>query len=91
MSKSIYSSVQQLAQRYLLCEKRRVYVTPAIYLEYISIFREILGVSKQKLESEINKYKNGSEKLESTRLNIQIMERELIDKQPELIKFKEET
>jgi len=57
-----------------------VYVTPAIYLEYIEVFREILGVSKKRLESEISKYKNGSEKLESTRTNIQVMEKELIEK-----------
>lgn len=80
-----------MADSYLQKEKRQVYITPAIYLQLLSTFNRLVQEGKQKMQDDLNRYQNGSLALTKTTKAVRQMEVELVQREPELIVYKEET
>lgn len=66
-------------------------MTPTSYLELILTFKSLLSVKRDELMMMKNRYLIGLEKLEFAASQVSVMQQELTDLQPELIKTSAET
>lgn len=80
---SLYSFYQSL--------RRRNYVTPTSYLELIMTFKKLLDIKRQEIMTLKQRYVTGLEKLDFASSQVSVMQQELSDLQPELIKTSAET
>ena len=80
---SLYSFYQSL--------RRRNYVTPTSYLELIMTFKKLLDIKRQEIMTFKQRYVTGLEKLDFASSQVSVMQQELSDLQPELIKTSAET
>ena len=71
--------------------RRHNYVTPTSYLELILTFKKLLGIKRDTIMLMRNRYVTGLEKLEFAASQVSVMQQELKDLQPELIKTSAET
>ena len=71
--------------------RRKNYVTPTSYLELILTFKKLLGQKRDEILLLKRRYETGLEKLEFAETQVSIMQKELQDLQPELVKTSEET
>ena len=71
--------------------RRHNYVTPTSYLELILTFKKLLGIKRDAITMLRNRYLTGLEKLEFAASQVSVMQKELRDLQPELIKTSAET
>ena len=71
--------------------RRHNYVTPTSYLELILTFKKLLGIKRDSIMLMRNRYLTGLEKLEFAASQVSVMQQELKDLQPELIKTSAET
>ena len=71
--------------------RRHNYVTPTSYLELILTFKKLLGIKRDAIMLLRNRYLTGLEKLEFAASQVSVMQQELRDLQPELIKTSAET
>lgn len=71
--------------------QRRNYVTPTSYLELIKTFKDLLDTKRFEILTLRERYVIGIEKLELSENQISIMQKELTDLQPKMIKTSEET
>lgn len=80
---SIHSFYQSL--------RRKNYVTPTSYLELIMTFKTLLDIKRQEIMTLKQRYVTGLEKLDFASSQVSVMQQELSDLQPELIKTSAET
>ena len=66
-------------------------MTPTSYLELILTFKKLLGIKRDAIMLMRNRYMTGLEKLEFAASQVSVMQQELKDLQPELIKTSAET
>lgn len=71
--------------------RRHNYVTPTSYLELILTFKKLLGVKRDAIMLLRQRYLTGLEKLDFAASQVSVMQQELKDLQPELIKTSAET
>lgn len=71
--------------------RRRNYVTPTSYLELIMTFKKLLDIKRQEIMTLKQRYVTGLEKLDFASSQVSVMQQELSDLQPELIKTSAET
>lgn len=71
--------------------RRHNYVTPTSYLELILTFKNLLNVKRNDIMMMKNRYVKGLEKLEFAASQVSVMQQELTDLQPELIKTSADT
>ena len=71
--------------------RRHNYVTPTSYLELILTFKKLLGLKRTDISKMKNRYLVGLEKLDFAASQVSVMQQELTDLQPELIKTSEDT
>lgn len=71
--------------------RRRNYVTPTSYLELIMTFKSLLYIKREEIAALRNRYLTGLEKLEFAASQVSIMQKELSDLQPELVKTSADT
>ena len=86
-----HSRIFSLAPRYYSTLRRQNYVTPTSYLELILTFKTLLDLKRQEIMSLKQRYVTGLEKLEFAASQVSVMQQELTDLQPELIKTSAET
>ncbi|XP_032823200.2 dynein axonemal heavy chain 3 [Petromyzon marinus] len=91
MCKYFHESVSQLSERYFSVMRRHNYVTPTSYLELILTFKALLNSKRQEVSLMRNRYVVGLDKLEFAASQVSVMQKELTDLQPELIKTSAET
>ncbi|CAD5122382.1 DgyrCDS10813 [Dimorphilus gyrociliatus] len=91
MCKYFHESVRQLSLKYYDTLRRMNYVTPTSYLELILTFKKLLGQKRNEIMTLKNRYLTGLEKLEFAASQVEVMQQELTDLQPELIKTSAET
>ena len=84
--REIHQSVEVKSTLYLESLQRYNYVTPTSYLELLSTFKDTLGISEGKLATARSRYQNGCDKLASTKLQVDGMQKELTALQPVLKK-----
>ncbi|ESO89088.1 hypothetical protein LOTGIDRAFT_210054 [Lottia gigantea] len=91
MVRYFHESVRRLSERYMDMLRRHNYVTPTSYLELIMTFKNLLGKKQNEITTMKNRYITGLEKLEFAASQVSIMQQELTDLQPELIKTSADT
>ena len=77
--------------RYFDVLRRHNYVTPTSYLELILTFKKLLGSKRDEILTLKNRYLTGLEKLDFAASQVSVMQKELTDLQPELIKTSADT
>ncbi|XP_074648811.1 dynein axonemal heavy chain 3-like [Tubulanus polymorphus] len=91
MCKHFHESVRTLSLKFFTMLRRHNYVTPTSYLELILTFKRMLGLKRNEIMQLKNRYLTGLEKLEFAASQVSVMQQELRDLQPELIKTSAET
>ena len=81
---------------YIFCRffeilRRHNYVTPTSYLELIQTFKTLLNKKQDEVRQLQQRYLTGLEKLEFAASQVAVMQQELKDLQPELVKTSAET
>jgi dynein heavy chain len=64
----------QLAEKFKSEQKRYYYVTPTSYLVLIQGFRDLLGTSRDAIDTVIYKYEKGIKQLENARAQVNILQ-----------------
>lgn len=77
--------------RYFDILRRHNYVTPTSYLELILTFKNLLASKRTEVLTMKNRYLTGLDKLDFAASQVSIMQQELTEMQPELIKTSEDT
>ncbi|KAL8585021.1 Dynein heavy chain 3, axonemal [Nucella lapillus] len=91
MCKIFHQSVISLSERFFDELRRHNYVTPTSYLELILTFKNLLNLKRNDISMMRNRYLVGLEKLQFAASQVSVMQHELTDLQPELIKTSAET
>jgi dynein heavy chain len=86
LSVFIHKSVEETSSRFFRETKRKVYVTPALFLEMINLFKKIVDEKVVMLKEQMEKYEAGLKVLEDTRESIGGMKEELKVLEPQLLK-----
>ncbi|KAK2953633.1 putative Dynein axonemal heavy chain 6 [Blattamonas nauphoetae] len=86
----IHDSVERAADRFFVDEKRRVYITPALFLEMVGLFFSIFQNATAHHEEEVKKYSNGITTLVETQKSVDSMKAELKQMEPLLIKLSDD-
>ena len=64
--------------------RRHFYVTPTSYLELISTFKSLLNSQRTEVLDAKNRYDNGLQKIAETQIQVDEMQKVLVDLQPKL-------
>ncbi|CAF0812221.1 unnamed protein product [Brachionus calyciflorus] len=91
MCKYFHEDIRHLSEKYLQELDRHNYVTPTSYLELIMTFKTLLNQKRNEIMLMKNRYTNGLEKLAFAATQVGIMQKELQELQPQLVKTSEET
>jgi dynein heavy chain len=91
MCQHFHQSVRNLSEKFLDILRRHNYVTPTSYLELILTLKSLLGVKRNEIMTLRQRYTTGLERLEFAASQVSVMQQELTELQPELIKTSEET
>jgi dynein heavy chain len=91
LCQKFHTDVVELSARYFVELKRRNYVTPTSYLELITAFEENLSAKRSEVSQSERRYRAGLEKLAFAAEQVNHMQKELEDLQPELIQSAAET
>uniref|UniRef100_UPI00358FFBD0 dynein axonemal heavy chain 3 n=1 Tax=Myxine glutinosa TaxID=7769 RepID=UPI00358FFBD0 len=89
--KYFHQSTILVSEKYYSILRRRNYVTPTSYLELILTFKSLLNQKREEVSMMRNRYAVGLEKLEFAASQVSVMQTELTDLRPKLIKTSEET
>ena len=87
----VYACFALCVYRYFSELRRHNYVTPTSYLELILTFKKLLRKKQDSIQTLRQRYLTGLEKLEFAASQVAVMQQEIIELQPELIKTSEET
>ena len=71
--------------------RRRFYVTPTSYIEFITTFKSLLAKKRKNLKQLIYKYENGYTKIIETEKQVENMKVSLEEMKPQLKKAAEDT
>ncbi|XP_069761611.1 dynein axonemal heavy chain 3 isoform X2 [Narcine bancroftii] len=91
LCKYFQESARNLSTKYFSVLRRYNYITPTSYLELILTFKVLLNKKRHEIDLMRNRYLVGLEKLEFASSQVSVMQKELTDLQPELIKTSAET
>eukprot|EP01038_Epipyxis_sp_PR26KG_P004763 gene4763-6681_t len=91
LCQSFHQNVIELSNDFLSNLKRRNYVTPTSYLELIVAFKQNLDLKRIEVSQARKRYEVGLEKLAFAAEQVNQMQKELADLQPELIESAAET
>lgn len=90
MCKHFHTTVRALSIDYFSILRRHNYVTPTSYLELIATFKQLLGKKRDEITGLKSRYVVGLEKLDFAAKQVAIMQKELTELQPELVKTSKE-
>jgi dynein heavy chain, axonemal len=86
-----HRSVFDLSAKFLLKERRHVYITPTSYLELLPSYKTMLAARQEAVSALRARYNVGLEKLAATEQSVGAMQEDLIALQPQLETAKVET
>ncbi|XP_054711131.1 dynein axonemal heavy chain 3-like [Uloborus diversus] len=86
MCKHFHQSVYSMSERFYFELQRKNYVTPTSYLGLIITFKDLLSKKQGDLLAQKNRYIVGLEKLEFAASQIAVMQNQITELQPELVK-----
>ncbi|CAD2218708.1 Dynein heavy chain, N-terminal region 2/Hydrolytic ATP binding site of dynein motor region/AAA domain (dynein-related subfamily)/Dynein heavy chain AAA lid domain/P-loop containing dynein motor region/AAA+ lid domain/P-loop containing dynein motor region D4/Microtubule-binding stalk of dynein motor/ATP-binding dynein motor region containing protein, putative [Angomonas deanei] len=87
----VHATVVELANVYWEELRRRYYITPTSYLEFIEMYKGMYLERRQRLEEQLSQVENGKEKMRDTDETIAVMKKEIEVKRPQLEKASAET
>ncbi|KAF3425902.1 hypothetical protein E2986_08048 [Frieseomelitta varia] len=85
MCQYFHTSTQGLSKEFLRKLKRYNYVTPTLYLELISTFKDLLARKRKEALDGKRRYEAGLERLDSTHRQVEKMQEILVALQPKLL------
>lgn len=91
MCKHFHEFIRNIAEKFLQELDRHYYVTPTSYLELIMTFKTLLLQKRDEINLMKNRYTGGLDKLAFAATQVAIMQKQLQDLQPQLVKTSEET
>jgi dynein heavy chain len=91
MCKYFHEYIRKLSMKYLAELGRHNYVTPTSYLELIQTFKKLIQQKRKEINTLKYRYLNGLEKLADAASQVSVMQKQLQDLQPQLVKTSEET
>ncbi|KAH9600450.1 Dynein heavy chain AAA lid domain [Trypanosoma melophagium] len=87
----IHTTVIEVAHDYWEEQRRRYYITPTSYLEFIELYKALYNEQRSLLEEQLSRVVNGKEKMKETDDTIAKMKVEIETKHPLLEKASKET
>jgi dynein heavy chain len=90
MFKYIHQSVEIKSQKYLQIMRRHNYVTPTSYLEFMTLYGDILKKKRKENEQKQQRLKKGIDVLNDAKVKIEILQDTLNKQRPILEKTKQE-
>ncbi|CBH18135.1 dynein heavy chain, putative [Trypanosoma brucei gambiense DAL972] len=87
----IHTAVIEVAHEYWEELRRRYYITPTSYLEFIDFYKDLYTTQRKLLEEQLSRVINGKEKMKETDETIAKMRVEIETKRPLLEKASKET
>jgi dynein heavy chain, axonemal len=87
----VHASTTHMAQQYYDELRRRYYITPTSYLEFIESYKALLLTQRSRVEAQLAQVVNGTEKMRETEETITKMKAEIEVKRPQLEKASAET
>ncbi|RNF23496.1 Dynein heavy chain family protein [Trypanosoma conorhini] len=87
----IHTTVIAVAQEYWEELRRRYYITPTTYLEFIELYKALYNEQRALLEEQLSRVVNGQQKMRETDETIAKMKEEIETKRPLLEKASKET
>ena len=91
MCKYFHEFIRVMSEKYLNQLDRHNYVTPTSYLELIMTFKNLLIQKRNEISLMKNRYTGGLEKLAFAATQVAVMQKQLQELQPQLVKTSEET
>ncbi|XP_075210784.1 dynein heavy chain 3, axonemal [Lycorma delicatula] len=91
MCKEFHTTVQEVSVRYYTTLKRHNYVTPTSYLELIMTFKSLHQMKVDQITNLQLRYEVGLQKLDFAASQVSLMQDELHNLQPQLVKTSEAT
>lgn len=91
MLEIIHSSAKKWSEVFYQEKKRRFYVTPTSFIQFITSFKQILGRKRKEIKELIYKYENGYAKIVETEAEVEKMKKSLEEMKPQLKKAAEDT
>lgn len=88
---TVFTISQFLANRFFETLRRHNYVTPTSYLELIQTYKALMRKKRNEVMGLKQRYEKGLEKLDFAASQVSVMQQELKDLQPELVKTSAET
>ncbi|KAK7195048.1 dynein heavy chain [Novymonas esmeraldas] len=87
----VHAATTEMAQQYYDELRRRYYITPTSYLEFIETYKALLQSRRTRVEAQLAQVENGTEKMRETEETITKMKAEIEVKRPQLEKASAET
>ncbi|KAI9224756.1 dynein heavy chain and region D6 of dynein motor-domain-containing protein [Blastocladiella britannica] len=91
MCQLFHQSTATYSEKFKAALQRFNYVTPTSYLELLHAYKSLLGQKREQVTTVRSRYEAGLEKLRLAAGAVAIMQKELADLQPQLVKTSEET
>ena len=91
LCKHFHVQMREISDRFYEKLRRFNYVTPTSYLELILTFKKLLNAKRESISTLQLRYQTGLEKLQFAASQVVIMQTELTDYQPQLLKTSIET
>jgi dynein heavy chain len=86
MFKFMHQSVETKSVEFWDILRRRNYVTPTSYLELLSTFKTVLETKREEVNSLRSRLQVGVDKINTTKAQVSVMKKELVELQPVLAK-----
>jgi dynein heavy chain len=87
----LHASCAETADRFREAMHRPTYTTPTSYLELIRLFTDLLKLKKGELNTKLNRYKVGTQRLEETKVVVDKLKVDLTKMQPVIEQGKKDT
>jgi len=84
----INQSVEVSAEFFYKELKRKCYITPSHFLDFLNLYKILYEREKDVLPDRIKKFQNGLKKMKETKDQIEILKQRIIDNQPKIEKAK---
>ena len=82
----VHQSVERMSQKFFETLRRHNYVTPTSYLELLQTFIRLVAEKRAEIETQRERLQIGLDKLATTAQQVGVMEKDLVEMQPELEK-----
>eukprot|EP00770_Monocercomonoides_exilis_P008083 MONOS_8041.1-p1 / transcript=MONOS_8041.1 / gene=MONOS_8041 / organism=Monocercomonoides_exilis_PA203 / gene_product=dynein haevy chain 9, inner dynein arm 5 / transcript_product=dynein haevy chain 9, inner dynein arm 5 / location=Mono_scaffold00292:32264-47119(-) / protein_length=4951 / sequence_SO=supercontig / SO=protein_coding / is_pseudo=false len=86
----IHTSIEEASERFFQETKRKTYITPALFLEMVRLFLDLIGEKMAELKEQIEKYEGGMTIIRETQRSVRTMKEELKRMEPMLVQQKEQ-